>query len=75
MKSTLEFNLPEDQSDLELALAAAKLMLVIRNLDDTLRSQLKYGTNEKLDDSTVEHIRSELHLLIEENGLHSIIFD
>lgn len=42
MKATLEFNLPEDSDDHYTAINAAKYRLALYELDNWLRSKLKY---------------------------------
>ena len=46
MKATLEFNLPEDQHDHAYALAGLDAILVISDLENEIRSKLRYDTGE-----------------------------
>lgn len=55
MKAILEFNLPEDQEDLDRANAALSLCSFIYDFDQYLRGQYKYA--EKPDD--IEKIREK----------------
>lgn len=48
MKAILEFNLPEDQNEFDLANNAAKLSLFAWKFQQYLRSQIKYA--DKPDD-------------------------
>jgi hypothetical protein len=46
MKATLEFNLPEDQHDHAYALAGLDALLVIGDLENEIRSKLRYDSGE-----------------------------
>ena len=46
MKAILEFNLPEDQEDMDYALAGVDALLVISDLEQEIRSKLRYDTGE-----------------------------
>jgi len=46
MKATLEFNLPEDQHDHAYALAGLDALLVISDLENEIRSKLRYDGGE-----------------------------
>ena len=46
MKSTIEFNLPEDEADLKYALAGLDALLAIDDLLNEIRNCLKYGSGE-----------------------------
>jgi len=62
MKTIIEFNLPEDREEYELAINAGKIQTLIDDLDNYLRGQIKY--NEDLTDwqcDTYESIREKLH--------------
>ena len=45
MKAILEFNLPEDRADYDLAANAGKLALALHDISTELRSRAKYGTS------------------------------
>jgi len=47
MKATLEFNLPEDQSDFDLAVNGAKAQVALWEMDQWLRAQYKYMSDEE----------------------------
>jgi hypothetical protein len=69
-KVTLEFDLIEEREDMEAALNGWKLKMMVWDLDQHLRSELKY--NNKLTGETyeaVEKIRERLHELKNESGL------
>lgn len=61
MKSTLEFTLPEEREELDLALNAGKMACVISDLDNWLRSLQKYQDKDTV---SVEEVREELHRLM-----------
>lgn len=46
MKAILEFNLPEDQDDHAYALAGLDALLVISELENEIRSKLRYDSGE-----------------------------
>ena len=72
MKATLEFNLPEDKEEFEVASKAMDWTILAWDIDQYIRNRLKYQT-EKLDTSSankeLELLRNELHELMEDNGL------
>jgi hypothetical protein len=61
MKATLEFNLPEDQREFEIANQSKDMLCIIGNLEDALRSYLKYGHEFKTPEEALEAIRTRLH--------------
>jgi len=63
MKSTITFNLPEEQEELENALNGTKYKIILRDLDEMLRSRIKY--DEELDEHR-EKIYQELRDSIQE---------
>ena len=46
MKATLEFQLPEEQSDLDYALAGTSALLTLEDLLQEIRAKLKYDSGE-----------------------------
>lgn len=72
MKAILEFNLPEDKTDFELATQGNKWWLVAWDMDQWLRSQLKFPENMNLSDDgyeVLEKCREKLRELIDEYNL------
>jgi hypothetical protein len=61
MKATLEFNLPEDQREFEIANQSKDMLCIIGNLEDALRSYLKYGHEFKTPEEALEAIRARLY--------------
>jgi hypothetical protein len=74
-KATLEYNLDEvDDRDAHLrAIKSLSLTLALWEMDQHLRSELKYGTREgELSDEAykaIERTREKLHEILEENGI------
>jgi len=69
-KVTLEFDLIEEREDMEAAINGWKWKMIVWDLDQHLRSELKY--NNKLTGEAyeaVEKIRERLHELKNESGL------
>ena len=72
MKATLEFNLPEDHTDFELAVNGAKAQSTLWEFDQWLRSQYKYMSDEEYSKDkyeTYEKCREKLREIMFENGL------
>ena len=61
MKAILEFNLPEDQRNFEMANQAADMVAAIGHFEDALRSYIKYGHEFKSANEALEAIRALLH--------------
>ena len=72
MKAILEFNLPEDKEEFDVASKGMDWALLVLHIDQYIRNRLKYQT-EKLDTSSakeeLEFLRNQLHEMMEENGL------
>jgi len=46
MKATIEYQLPEEEHDMKYALAGVDALLVLDDIDNEIRSYLKYGSGE-----------------------------
>ena len=68
MKAILEFNLPEDEEQFNVASKAMEWALLALDLDQMVRKLVKYHP-EEYDTKTLEHIREEIHNIMEEKGL------
>ena len=68
MKATLEFNLPADEEQFNVAVKSMDWALLAWDLDQSIRSLLKYHP-EEYDTKTLEHIKEEILNIMEENGL------
>ena len=72
MKAILEFNLPEDQSDFDLAVNGAKAQVALWEMDQWLRAQYKYMSDDEYSEDkyeTFEKCRGQLREIMFENGL------
>ena len=71
MKATLEFNLPEDQQEFELATKGLKFWSVLWELDQSLRAKTKYAPDSLPQDKydAYQEIRDELRELMSDNNL------
>ena len=71
MKAILKFNLPEDQSDFDLAVNGAKAQSALYDMDQWLRSQTKYAPDDMSEDTfkAFELCREQLREIVYDNGL------
>ena len=71
MKAILEFNLPDDQQDFDLATKGLKFWSVLWELDQSLRSKTKYAPDSLPQDKydAYQEIRDELRELMLDNNL------
>jgi hypothetical protein len=69
-KATITFTLPEEQQDFHDAVHASDYKLVLWDLDQKLRSEIKY--NDKLDHKTetaYQTVRDMLHGYLDDYGV------
>ena len=64
MKAILEFNLPEDNQEFELAAKALKMFSTLWDFDVWLRTEIKYNNQEQY-----EPVREKLRELMNENRI------
>lgn len=64
MKSILQFNLPDDQREFDLAIQAPKAQSFLWDFSQQLRSWQKYGHQFKDADDALDKIREEFYRLI-----------
>ena len=72
MKATLEFNLPEDNTEFETAVNASKMYSVLWEMDQWLRAQYKYMSDAEYSEDkyeTFEKCRDQLREIMFENGI------
>lgn len=71
MKAILEFNLPDDQQEYELANKAFSLWHVLWELDQELRAKIKYAPDDLPKDKydAYEEVREKLHELMRDNNV------
>ena len=70
MKATLEFNLPEDQSEFDVAIKGGDWRNLVWNMDQYLRKQVKYNeslTPEQRD--VYQQVRDELNGMLNQSNL------
>ena len=70
MKAILEFNLPEDKVDFDLALQGSDWKHVCWEMDQLLRKHLKYDGDLKEDEvKMLQYVRDEFHRFMVESNL------
>jgi hypothetical protein len=71
MKHIIEFDLPEDQEEMMLAINASKYSIVLYNLDQYLRSKVKYAPDSQPEaiTETYDSVRTKLFELLNEYDL------
>jgi hypothetical protein len=69
MKAILEFNLPDDQQDFDLATKGMKFWSILWDLDQDLRAKTKYASDDLPQDKydAYQEIREKLNDLMLEN--------
>jgi hypothetical protein len=65
----LEFNLPEAQDEFQLAIDGSKWFSVVSDLDEFLRSKVKYGGSEDKNTVCYQEIRDCFHEIISGYGV------
>lgn len=71
MKAILEFNLPEDQTEYEMANDAHKMFSILCDIKEWLRGQVKYAPDDISQDAydAFEECRDKLNELLIDNNL------
>jgi hypothetical protein len=71
-KAILEFNLPDEQMDFELANNATKYYVVLSNIDTFLRNKIKYANDSISNDyiNALQTIREELWDQLDQNNIN-----
>lgn len=71
MKSILEFNLPDDSHEFEMATQGASMHSVLWQMDQWLRGNIKHAPDSMSNDEykAYERCREELRELMFENGV------
>lgn len=72
MKAILEFNLPDDQQEYELANSGLAFWHVLWQLDQELRANTKYAPDDMPQDKVdaYQEIRDKLYELMSENNVN-----
>lgn len=69
MKATLSYELPEEEADFRNALDGRELRLVLWDLDQWLRSKVKYAALPEAETRAFQQAREQLHVLAEDYGV------
>ena len=69
MKATLEFNLPEEDAEHRMAIDGSNWKYVVSEMDEYLRSQIKYQELPEEVDKALQAARDNLHELCNDNNL------
>lgn len=69
MKAILEFNLPEDQHEYEVAVQAPRVQSFLWDFSQQLRSWYKYHHDFKNADDALEKIREEFYNLVNQHNI------
>ena len=70
MKAILEFNLPEDKVDFDLALQGSGWKHVCWEMDQYLRKELKYSDDKSFEElKLLQYVRDELYRFMNENNV------
>jgi len=71
MKAILEFNLPDDQTEFDLAISSNKFWNVLYELDQELRTKTKYASDDLPQDKydAYQEVRNLLRELMSENNI------
>lgn len=70
MKAILEFNLPEDQHEYDIAIQAQKMQSFVWDFSQQLRSWDKYHHDFKNADDALDKIREEFYRLLNEHNVN-----
>jgi hypothetical protein len=71
MKAILEFNLPDDQQEFDLANSGLKFWSVLWELDQELRAKTKYASDDLPQDKydAYQEVRDKLYELMSESNI------
>jgi hypothetical protein len=69
MKATLEFNLPEDQADFDLAVQGGKLYCALWDISQELRTLYKYEELDEKEWAMVERIRDKFYEILNDHQI------
>jgi len=67
MKAILEFNLPEDKEEFDVASKGMDWALLVWHIDEFIRNKIKYEQDR---DGILQLVRNELNFQMEEKGLN-----
>jgi hypothetical protein len=69
MKATLEYNLPEDKHDFDLAIQGATMYSALWDISQELRTLWKYEELSEEEWKMVERIRDKFYEILDENQI------
>ena len=69
MKAILEFNLPEDEEQFNVASKGVDWALTVWDIDQLLRKKLKYEEHVRDTRNTLEELRKTLNDMLADKGL------
>jgi len=70
MEATLQFNLPDDEEQFNVAVKSMEWALLVWDVDQIIRTLLKYHSGEyETGVLALEHMQEEIRNLMEEKGL------
>ena len=72
MKAILEFNLPDDDHQFEMATKGSSFHSVLWEMDQYLRAKIKYAPDDMSEDTykAFELCREQLHVFLNENNIN-----
>jgi len=69
MKATLEFNLPEDQTEFDFATKGSNMYAALWEISQELRTLWKYEELKEEEWDMVERIRNKFYEILDENQI------
>lgn len=69
MKATLIFNLPEENEEFDCASKGMRYKVALFNMDQWLRSQIKYKELTEIEYKIFEESRNKLHEILSDDHL------
>ena len=73
MKGILEFTLPEESEEFELASKAVNLLIALNEFDYYLRNLIKHGHNFTGIEQALDSVHRQFWSLIEQNSLSDVV--
>jgi hypothetical protein len=69
MKATLEFNLPEEETNFKYAMSARDMAMILTDLQIYIRSKIKHEVSDPDQLNAYENVRDELHSLLDDRNV------
>ncbi|NBV92129.1 MAG: hypothetical protein EBR91_08175 [Flavobacteriia bacterium] len=70
MKATIEFNLPEDQHEYDIAIKASAMYNALWDVNSELRKVWKYEELNEDESNILGRIRDSFHAILQENNVN-----